>query len=332
MKTLHDPPMTTPLHPFLPPAIAAGRPLMKTLGEPSTTGSPLAVPSPTRAAGLPPIIVSGLPCITTPAGWAAATSSPQHKITERAGKNTVVRMVNLLRARLAEAMPACCGWNMAGSVLAGEDSGQFAPKLAPERLDLRHTAVPIGDLHRYRPGHGRDLEIGLRIGRNGHRVPLIARWHRDGAIRDRGIKPDTDLPDRTAIRHQMCVVEQQAVVFAERQPTAGGHLKDSALLALKHPGRIETDRERPLKAAVGVDIAHVDRGGRLIRIELDCRTWHAAARVRIERVYKGGLAKNGGLGEAPRDPRDGLREGERHRPAAVMSHERCNRTDGRRGQ
>ena len=53
----------TELTPPLPPAIAAGRPLMKTSREPSTTGAPLWVPSPTRAAGLPPIIVSGLPWV-----------------------------------------------------------------------------------------------------------------------------------------------------------------------------------------------------------------------------------------------------------------------------
>src|SRR5467141_395031 len=54
MNTFDAPPTTTPPHPFLPPEIAAGRPLMKTSREPSTTGAPLAVPSPTRAAGLPP--------------------------------------------------------------------------------------------------------------------------------------------------------------------------------------------------------------------------------------------------------------------------------------
>src|SRR4029453_2675223 len=67
MKTFDDPPITTPPQLLLPPAIAAGRPLMKTLGEPST-GAPLATPSPTRTAGLPPIITSGLPSVTPPAG------------------------------------------------------------------------------------------------------------------------------------------------------------------------------------------------------------------------------------------------------------------------
>src|SRR5258708_30616440 len=96
MATYDAPPTRTPPQPFLPPSIAAGRPLMKTSREPSTTGAPLAVPSPTRAAGLRPIVVSGLPWVMTPAGWAATTVSPQHEMTGTASNNVSVRMESLI--------------------------------------------------------------------------------------------------------------------------------------------------------------------------------------------------------------------------------------------
>src|SRR5215468_4058332 len=77
------------------PACAAGRRLMKTSCEPSTTGVPLAVPSPTRAAGLSAITASGLPVMMAPEGWAAAIPSPPHTM-KIANSEKLRRMVDLM--------------------------------------------------------------------------------------------------------------------------------------------------------------------------------------------------------------------------------------------
>src|SRR5215467_5614835 len=111
--------------------------------------------------------------------------------------------------------------------------------LPAECLDLRYAAVSIGELYRHHSGCRREFKIGLRVRRNRHRVLLIARRHRDGPVRDRGVKSDADLPDSAAIRHQVCVINEQAVKFAESEPTPCGHLEDFALFALKRADGLE---------------------------------------------------------------------------------------------
>src|SRR5262245_53556254 len=66
MKTPPPPPSTTPPQPVRSPTVAAGRPLMNTLEDPSATEpSPLAA-SPLRAADTPPIDTFPLPSVITP--------------------------------------------------------------------------------------------------------------------------------------------------------------------------------------------------------------------------------------------------------------------------
>src|SRR5256714_15417748 len=115
------------------------------------------------------------------------------------------------------------------------------PPLPPKTLDLGHAAVAIGQFHRDRPRLRRELQIRRRVVRNGAGIPGIARRHFQNLVGYRAVDADAHFADRTAIRHQMRVVDQKPVEFAERQPARRGHVEDLALVADQRGLGVEAD-------------------------------------------------------------------------------------------
>src|ERR1043165_9740363 len=157
----------------------------------------------------------------------------------------------------------------AGAYAGSAMSLVIAPIGGPERLDLGHAAVAVGQFDGHQLRGGRKLLVDLGSVGNRARISHIASRQLQDFVRHRAVDADPHLADRAAIRQQMRVVDEQAVEFAKRQPARRSHVENLALIAQQRGLRIELDRKRSLHLARGIDVAQLDGCGGRVSGKLD---------------------------------------------------------------